>query len=53
MGYLTREQALEHLYQQLYGRIKDVFEPLIALELLIGNLYGQCAAIFPKMHSSG
>lgn len=47
LGFITREQMVEHLYVQLYLRIKDVLEPLRDLELAIGDLYGQCAHVFP------
>ena len=48
MGYITKEQMMEHLYVQLYSRIKEILEPLRDLEIAIGYLYEACADIFPN-----
>jgi len=46
MGFLSREHMVEHLFVQLFMRIKEVLEPLRDLERAIGDLYGACADLF-------
>lgn len=48
LGYLSEHQVLEHLFVQLAQKINLILGPMAQAELLLAELYGICAKLFPE-----